>query len=461
MSKKFLRLIDSTVNFAVLIFLLSLFTYNAYTSWENNSIYRRAYASEYQVYRPTLNETTNFEELQEVNADVFGWLTVYGTHIDYPLLQTDNNQKYVNHNARGEFARTGAIFLDFRNQQDFSDFNNIIYGHDMAREAMFGEIGNFIESEYFNEHEFGSLFTGETHYGIQFFAFLEVDAYDREIYNPNINLEIQKKSLLEKIRNEAIHEREVGINTTDRIVILSTCTPTATNGRHILIGKLTSQIEADLFISEVNEQPTTLNIGSLGLATGSLVAIVTLGIIVLAVIFIKKKDKKGARVVKTKKNAWRTEILFIIGKIVGLTLIVSTLFIFVFGIVKAEDIMMAPTMREGDFVLFQRLNQSHIANDLVILNDHQMRRIVAVAGDKVDITDRGLVINQHLQHEDHIFTETTQFEAGLRFPITVPEGHVFVLGDNRPRATDSRLYGTVATDDILGNVITIIRRRDL
>ena len=464
---KFLRIIDSTVNFTVLIFLLTFFTYNAYTTWENNSVYRRAYASEYHVYRPTQDETINFENLQLINPDVFGWLTVYGTNIDYPLLQTDNNHKYVNHNAKGEFARTGAIFLDFRNNKNLSDFNNIIYGHDMAREAMFGEIANFIEPEFFNIREFGSIFTGQTYYGIHFFAFLEVDAYDRQIYNPRMNIPHQKELFLERIKNDAINYRNIEVDPTHRIVILSTCTPTSTNGRHLLVGRLTDHIEDNVFITEIgdNQPPSFLSINSLGLGTISIIIFSIIGVISLMVLFIKKSKKtknENESVVSTvKKKPLLTEIVFIIAKVIGLALIISTLFIFVFGVVQTEDIMMAPTMQEGDFVLFQRINQSYIANDLIVLSDRQTRRIVAVAGDEVDISERGLMVNNHLQTESHIFTETTQFTEGIRFPIIIPEDHVFVLGDNRPRATDSRIYGTVKTDDILGNVITIIRRKDL
>ena len=91
----------------------------------------------------------------------------------------------------------------------------------------------------------------------------------------------------------------------------------------------------------------------------------------------------------------------------------------------------------------------------------QMRRVVAIAGDTVDITDRGLVINGSPQQEINIFEETTQFVEGITFPFIVPEGEIFLLGDSRGRAIDSRICGSVRIEDTLGSVITIIRRRTL
>ncbi|MCG4817374.1 class B sortase, partial [Collinsella aerofaciens] len=73
----------------------------------------------------------SFEQLKELNPEVFGWLTVYGTNIDYPVTQGKDNWKYVNTNALGEYSLSGAIFLDYTNRKDFQDFNSILYGHHM------------------------------------------------------------------------------------------------------------------------------------------------------------------------------------------------------------------------------------------------------------------------------------------------------------------------------------------
>jgi len=79
----------------------------------------------------------------------------------------------------------------------------------------------------------------------------------------------------------------------------------------------------------------------------------------------------------------------------------------------------------------------------------------------VDITEDGLLINGALQQEPDIFRNTLRYEGGVSFPLTVPEGQVFVLGDNRMDATDSRMYGCVEIKESLGKVIAVIRCRDI
>ena len=85
----------------------------------------------------------SFEELQKINPEVFGWLNIPDTHIDYPLVQAEGNSKYVNTDVKGNFSLSGSIFLDCRNHKDFSDCNHIIYGHHMQKDAMFGELERF------------------------------------------------------------------------------------------------------------------------------------------------------------------------------------------------------------------------------------------------------------------------------------------------------------------------------
>ena len=73
----------------------------------------------------------------------------------------------------------------------------------------------------------------------------------------------------------------------------------------------------------------------------------------------------------------------------------------------------------------------------------------------------GLLINGSLQQEQEIYQKTERYQEGGEFPLTVPEGQVFVLGDSRSGATDSRIYGSVEIEDTLGKVMTVIRRRSI
>lgn len=165
-----------------------------------------------------------------------------------------------------------------------------------------------------------------------------------------------------------------------------------------------------------------------------------------------------------KETSMLQELLFLVGKIMLLSVIVLLVFGFLFGFFRNRDPSMAPGVKEGDLVLYYRLDKDYTSSDLALVEyqgEKQVRRVVAVAGDTVDITEEGLLINGALQQEPGIYTETLPYQEGITFPITIGEGQVFLLGDNREYGADSRLYGPVEVRDTLGKVITILRRRNL
>ena len=139
------------------------------------------------------------------------------------------------------------------------------------------------------------------------------------------------------------------------------------------------------------------------------------------------------------------------------------IFTFFYGVHRNMDPSMAPMVKSGDLVMFYRLSGDYAIGDLLLLDfqgERQVRRVVAGAGDTVDISADGeLLINGGLQHEPEIFQQTWRYENRVSFPLTVGEGQVFVLADARENAADSRIYGPVNTRDTLGTVITVIRRR--
>ena len=238
------RLADGIVNLAVLVLFLALAGYGCYAIWDSRQIYSGADAALYETYKPQSTDTESFEELQKINPEVIGWLTVYGTSIDYPLVQSDDNQKYVNVNAKGEYALSGSLFLDYRNKADFSDFCNIIYGHHMEKKAMFGELENFTEETFFKEHRYGSLYVNGREKELEFAAILMDDAYNNVIYNPTIGQEEKKQEFLTYIKLHAMHSNDMELSENDQILLLSTCTPEGTNGRFILVAKIYKEMNA-------------------------------------------------------------------------------------------------------------------------------------------------------------------------------------------------------------------------
>ena len=235
-----IRLTNGFINTGLLIVILLLFALGSYAMWDSNQVRHAASSTRYERYRPTAeDEGASFANLQAINSDVFAWLTVYGTNIDYPVVQGQDNIRYVNTNAEGRHSLSGAIFMDYRNTPYFADFNSILYGHHMETRTMFGEIGMFFDKDYFDARRHGTLFFNGQEHGLDFFAFVHVDAHDRRVFQANVTEQEARQAYLNLLMELAIHTHDdVLVTTDDRIVLLSTCSPHSTNGRDILVGKI-------------------------------------------------------------------------------------------------------------------------------------------------------------------------------------------------------------------------------
>jgi len=244
----------------VLSLVLLLLAFGSYAIWDSGQVHSAASSKQYERYHPTAeNDGPSFQDLQARNPDVFAWLTVYGTNIDYPVVQGQNNIKYVNTDARGRHSLSGAIFLDARSGPNFSDFSSILYGHHMENRVMFGEIALFSGKSYFEARRYGMLYIEGREHGLEFFAFVHADAYDTAVFRNQITEPEEQQMYLELLMQMAIHTRpDVPVTIDDRIVLLSTCSPNATNGRDILIGKITDTVSHDPFRTETADRITAI-----------------------------------------------------------------------------------------------------------------------------------------------------------------------------------------------------------
>ena len=165
---------------------------------------------------------------------------------------------------------------------------------------------------------------------------------------------------------------------------------------------------------------------------------------------------------KEKEISIKEDLLFLVLKILIFIALLAVTFLFIFGICRISDNMMSPAFKDGDLAVYYRLQKEFQPSDTVVLEkdgEVQVRRIIAAAGDEVNLTEEGLEINGYLQQESGIYTETLPYTEGITFPLILGEEEYFVLGDNRTSAKDSRIYGTVKKEEIKGIVITLLRRR--
>ena len=92
----------------------------------------------------------DFNELLSKNSDTVGWIEVKGTNINYPIVQTTNNEYYLNHAFDKTKNDAGWVFMDYRNDAKNFDQNTIIYAHSRYNQTMFGSLKNILSSSWYN-----------------------------------------------------------------------------------------------------------------------------------------------------------------------------------------------------------------------------------------------------------------------------------------------------------------------
>jgi sortase B len=117
-----------------------------------------------------------FDALKAINPDIVGWLKIEGTSIDYPIVQTDDNETYLEIDFEGKKNASGAIFLDYESEPDFSGKHNIIYGHHMKNGSMFKDIIKYKEESFFKEHQTITIYTPEREFHLRPVTVLYTDA---------------------------------------------------------------------------------------------------------------------------------------------------------------------------------------------------------------------------------------------------------------------------------------------
>lgn len=186
---------------------------------------------------PSESEEKLKEQTQELCANVdnsIGWINVPETKINYPVMYSGDNEFYLHRAVDGSYLRVGSIFLDYRCNADFTGKINVLYGHNMSDGSMFADVMKFIDSGYFDNHNYGWLTTENTVYKIDFFSLSQPENYDG-FYDVNSDVNLW----LDSLRERSFIWRNIGISEEDSFISLSTCTGSEGSSRTVLTGKLT------------------------------------------------------------------------------------------------------------------------------------------------------------------------------------------------------------------------------
>lgn len=179
----------------------------------------------------------------------------------------------------------------------------------------------------------------------------------------------------------------------------------------------------------------------------------------------KRKMQDIETVIQRRKENLNIKLGYkdLLVRVVFLVAVVYVLFHCVFLVTQAKGNDMFPAVKDGDLVLVFRLHQDYQKNDVVayeVDGELHIGRILARETDVVTLDESGtLLVNGTVQTGEILFP--TYPKEKLVYPYKVPEGEVFILGDYRTQATDSRDYGSISYNNVKGKVITILRRRGI
>ena len=210
---------------------------------ENEDIEEEDYGI-YSKFKNVSLINVDISSLKKDNNDTVGWLQVPGTDINYPFVQTSDNNYYLKHDFLKNKRSGGWIFLDYRNNIDNLNSNNIIYGHQMKNKTMFGTLLNVIKSDWLNNEDYHIIKVSTEKYNYLFQVF-SVYSIPSETYyiQTDFATEEAHQEFIDTILKRSVYNFETNVTTNDKVLTLSTCY--SKGNRLVLHSKLIRSIEKD------------------------------------------------------------------------------------------------------------------------------------------------------------------------------------------------------------------------
>jgi len=182
----------------------------------------------------------DFDALQAQNPDVVAWIYCEDTVINYPILQGDDNQYYVNHSVNGTRNASGALFMDFRNTEDFHDLNSVIYGHNMNDGSMFGILTQYKKQAFYEKNPVIWLLTPECAYRVDPVAGFVARSDDRDTFCFYDTQEEMRRNLARQMEKSVIETPITDPSGVKQLITLSTCSYEHPTARFVLVGSMTA-----------------------------------------------------------------------------------------------------------------------------------------------------------------------------------------------------------------------------
>lgn len=232
----------------------SYFDYRTRSTYERWSEIRENAAENSQVtYTPVIHYDNPDIEIPDVldeyknllnkNQKLIGWLKIDDTKIDYPVMQTNNNEYYLDHNLNQEYDKNGSIFMDKDCDVLKPSTNYILYGHHMQSGRMFGDLDKYASQKYAEEHpciEFDTIYEHGLYQVMYVFrsrVYSEEEIVFKYYQFIDAASETEFNSYMQEMAEMSLYDTGVTARYGDQLLTLSTCDYQETNGRFVVVAK--------------------------------------------------------------------------------------------------------------------------------------------------------------------------------------------------------------------------------
>ena len=228
-----------------------------FISWKNNrSVSDKAadIAAEADIIE---DELMDFDALREINEDIYAYIKIPGTDVDYPIVQhasdTAGDWYCLRRGLDGEKLTAGSLFTEPRNAQDFSDPDTVVYGHNMRDGTMFASLHDYEDASFLEENPYIYIYTPEKNYIYRIFAAYH---YDDRLILTYFN-DFQDEGLFQQyiddifdIAEREVVDMDVEVTTDDRLLTLSTCSWSNEDARYLVQAVQLTDDEKQEFLHE-------------------------------------------------------------------------------------------------------------------------------------------------------------------------------------------------------------------
>lgn len=230
---------------ALIVFLVS--GYKLYTIWKEYHDNKQVY-DEVKEYKPKKVENKedeyeftkeDYDKLKSINSDFIGWIYIPNTNVDYPMVQTEDNDYYLSHNFYKEDNGGGCIFIASEIEEPFkSARNTIIHGHNMKDGSMFGSLVNFKDKEFFDNNKIIYIGTEDGVHKYEIFSAYWQKVND-EPYQYGFESDEKYVEYLNELKQKSAYTRDTAeFTANDKIITLSTCSYEVNDGRYLIHARL-------------------------------------------------------------------------------------------------------------------------------------------------------------------------------------------------------------------------------